>query len=397
MGKMEVVEGIYWVGTVDWDVRLFHGFHYSTPRGTSYNSYLILDEKKALVDTVYSPFAEEMLGRIGDVIEPADIDYLIINHTEVDHSGSLRRILDVAPNTRVICGPRAVEPIKRYFKPDRELRVVKNGEELKLGKRTLRFVEAPILHWPDTIFTYVVEDGLLLPNDAFGQHIASLERWAEQYNSEVVMRESARYFVNIVSPYSRAVLQKLDELGKLGVEPKLIAPSHGLMWRNPSTIVEAYSRWAKGAADDSVIVLYDTMWKSTEMMARSILDGVASEGLEAKLFFAPVSDWTDVLTDIFFAKGLLVGSSTINNGMLPHILPFLDELRGLRIGKGKLASAFGSYGWSGEAVKEIIDALRKAHFGIYESQLRFKWRPEAEELRQCYEFGRAFARAVKEG
>jgi len=395
MNKVEVTKDVYWVGAVDWDVRSFHGFTYSTHRGTSYNAYLIADEKIALVDTVHEAFADELLARVREIVAPERIDYIVVNHVEIDHSGSLREIAAAAPRAEIVCSPRAPEGIQRYFRLGRELRTVKTGAELKLGRRTLRFVEIPMLHWPDSMVSYLVEDRLLLSNDAFGQHLASSQRFAEDIAPEIVMDEAVKYYANILAPFSNLVKRKIPEIVEMGIQPKMIAPSHGVIWKNPQTIVDAYLRWASGAAEERAVILYDTMWGSTQLMARAVMEGIVAEGVPALLLRVPVTDRGDIMKEVFLAKGVLVGSSTINNGMLPTLAPIMEDLVGLKF-KGKLAAAFGSFGWGGGAVTEIETALKKAGFRLFGSNAQLKWRPDEADLARCVSFGREFAKALKE-
>ncbi len=392
--KVKVVEGVYWVGAVDWNVRNFHGFTYTTPRGTTYNAYLILDEKIALVDTVYASFTNEMLDRIRVLVDPAKIDYVIANHVETDHSGALAAILSIAKNAKLVCDARCKEGLEKNYFGNWDYQIVKTGDTINLGKKTLSFLEAPMLHWPDSMFTYIPEDELLLPNDAFGQHLASTERFAEDYDQAVLMEEAAKYYANILMPLSTLVLKKLDEVGKLKLSIKMIAPSHGLIWRKPETIINAYSRWASGESDASVLLAYDTMWTATEKMAKAIVEGIASEGVPAKLTRIAVSDRSEAIRDCLLMKGLMVGSSTINAGMLPTLAPFLEDLRGLKP-RRKIGGAFGSHGWGGGGAKAVDKWLREAGVEVVADPLTIKFMPNEIELKDCFSFGKNFARKIR--
>jgi anaerobic nitric oxide reductase flavorubredoxin len=392
--KVKVADGVYWVGAIDWNVRNFHGFTYTTPRGTTYNSYLIVDEKIALVDSVYAPFTSEMLERIRALVDPSKIDYVIANHVETDHSGALAAVLSIARNAKLVCDARCKDGLEKNYFGNWNYQIVKTGDALKLGKKTLSFIEAPMLHWPDSMFTYIPEDELLLPNDAFGQHIASSERFAEDYDQAVLMEESAKYYANILMPLSTLVLKKLDEIGKLNLSIKTIAPSHGLIWRNPETIIQAYTRWASGEADQAVLVVYDTMWTATEKMAKAIVEGIVSEGVPAKLVRIAVSDRSEAIRDCLLMKGLVVGSSTINAGMLPTLAPFLEDLHGLKPRK-KIGAAFGSHGWGGGGAKAVDKKLRETGVEVVADPLTVKFMPNEEELKKCFEFGRDIARRIK--
>ncbi len=394
MSPVKLLENTYWVGAVDWNIRHFHGFTYSTHRGTTYNAYLIQDQKTALIDTVHNSFAEEMIGRIKAIIDPSKINYIVANHVESDHSGATSKILQLAPNATVVGTARCQDGLQKHYFGDWDFHVAKTGDEINLGDKILRFIEAPMLHWPDSMFTYVEKDALLLPNDAFGQHWATSERFDDEVNEQILMDEAAKYYANILWPFSRLVIRKIEELQKLGLKIDMIAPSHGLMWRsNPTKIVEAYLRWAKGEAENKVLVVYDTMWGSTEKMAKALIDGLIREGVETTLFRLPFSDRGDIIKELLAAKGILIGSSTINNGILPTVAPFLEEMQGLKPRK-KLAAAFGSYGWGGGAVRVIEEALKKAGLEIAAPALTVEWVPDESELQKCSEFGRRFAKAI---
>ncbi len=394
MPSIKVLENVFWVGAVDWNVRNFHGFTYSTHRGTTYNAYLIVDEKTALIDSVYGPFAEEMIERIREIVDPSKIDYVVANHVETDHSGAISEILKLAPQAKVVGTARCKEGLQKHYFGNWNFQVVKTGDEISLGERSLKFIEAPMLHWPDSMFTYIEKDGLLLPNDAFGQHLATSKRFDDEIDEKILMEEAAKYYANILWPFSRLVIRKIEEIQKLGLKISMIAPSHGIIWRgNPTKIVEAYLRWAKGEAGRKILVVYDTMWGSTEKMAKAMVEGIGSEGVETMLFRLPFSDRGDVIKELLEAKGMLVGSSTINNGVLPTVAPFLEEMQGLRP-VNKLAAAFGSYGWGGGAVKTIEEKLEKAGMEIVAPALTVKWVPDKNEIQKCFEFGREFAKKV---
>lgn len=395
MPPVKVLENIFWVGAVDWNIRHFHGFTYSTHRGTTYNAYLIIDKKVALVDTVQHSFAEEMIKRIREIIDPSKIDYIIANHVESDHSGSIAEILKHAPNATVVGTANCQKGLEKHYFGNWKFQVVKTGDTLNLGERTLSFLEAPMLHWPDSMFTYIEKDALLLPNDAFGQHLATSKRFDDQVDQNILMQEAAKYYANILWPFSTLVTRKIEEVQKLGLKIDMIAPSHGIIWRkDPLKIVKAYLRWASGEAKKKVLVVYDTMWESTEKMAKAMLEGIISEGVETVLYRLPFSDNGDIIGELLETKGLLVGSATINNGILPTVAPFLREIEGLRP-RNKLAAAFGSYGWGGGATATIEKALKSAGMELAVPALTVKWVPDKTELQKCYEYGREFAKKVK--
>ncbi len=392
--RTEIAKGIYWVGAVDWNVRHFHGHTYSTHRGTTYNAYLIVDEKIALVDTVYQPFTDELINRIKEIIDPARIDYIIANHVEPDHSGALPAIKALAPKAPIYCTQKGKEGFSRYYSPDWEYKIIKSGEELSLGKYTLTFLEAPMLHWPDSMFTYIKEEALLLPNDAFGQHIASSERYADEIDQAVLMDEAAKYYANILLPLSALVVRKIEEVVKANIPIKMIAPSHGLIWRkDPMQIAKAYLKWGRHETDKRVVIAYDTMWNSTDKMAHAILEGVVSEGVPAKLFKISESDRSDVIREILDARGVLIGSSTINNDSLPTMAAFLEDLKGLKPRK-RLAAAFGSYGWGGGAIKHIEEIIKQAGMTVFEKNIGARFAPSPDDLKNCVSFGQEFAKAL---
>ncbi len=395
MPPVKVLENIFWVGAVDWNKRHFHGFSYSTHRGTSYNAYLIIDKKVALVDTVEHPFSEEMIEKIKEIIDPSKIDYLIANHVESDHSGSIKEVLKLAPNATVVGTEACKAGLEKHYFGNWKFQTVKTGDTLNLGERTLTFLEARMLHWPDSMFTYIEKDALLLSNDGFGQHLASSKRFDDEVDQDILMWEAGKYYANILWLYSALVIKKIEEVQKLGLKINMIAPSHGIIWRkDPMKIVTAYLKWAKGEADKKVIIVYDTMWKSTEKMAKAMLDGIVNEGLEATLYRLPFSDNGDIIGELLDTKGILVGSSTINNGVLPTVSPFLREMEGLRP-KNKLAGVFGSYGWGGGATTAIEKSLKLAGMELVPPAVTAKWVPNKEELQKCYEFGQEFAKKVK--
>ncbi|MGZ3494988.1 MAG: FprA family A-type flavoprotein [Thermodesulfobacteriota bacterium] len=391
MEKVELKKGIYWVGAIDWNIRDFHG--YSTPFGTTYNAYLILDEKNVLVDTVKAPFYLEMLGRISEIIDPSKIDVVISNHVEMDHSGSLAQIVERIGKPIVITSERGQKGLTKHYKKSFNFKTVKSGETFSIGHRNLTFVEAPMLHWPDSMFTYIKEDQLLLPNDAFGQHFASCQRFEDEMG-DGVMKHAAKYYANILWPLAPLILRKVDEVVKMGIPIDMIAPSHGLIWRkNPNRIIEAYVNWSQGKTSNKILVIYDTMWGSTEGIAKSILKGLVEEGAEAKLLHLRSNHRSDIVEEMLEAKGILLGSPTLNNGMFPTMGDCLTYVKGLRP-KGKLFGLFGSHGWGGGAIKEMRKILQEEKFEIWEKELPIQFVPDQEELKSAIQFGKEFARKV---
>jgi anaerobic nitric oxide reductase flavorubredoxin len=393
MNKVSLAEGINWVGVVDWNIRDFHG--YVTQRGSTYNAYLIQDEKTALVDTVKYTFSSELLRNICEIVDPEKIDYIIVNHVEMDHSSSLPVIAKHAKNATVIASQRGKDAIIEHYGADFNIQTVKTGDELKLGKRTLRFVEAPMLHWPDSMFTYVVEDKILMPNDAFGQHLATSERFDDEVDEHVLMEEAAIYYANILMLFAPLITRKIQEVVQMGIPIEMIAPSHGVIWRsNPSKIIKAYSDWSAGVSKNKVVIVYDTMWGSTDKMARAIAEGVASQGVDVKLMKLRAANRTEAMTEILDAKAVVVGSPTLNNGMFPTLGSFLTYATGLKP-KGKLWAFFGSYGWGGGAVRGMTEMAQKAGFEVHEPRIEVKYVPDQEDLKKCFEFGQQIAAKIK--
>jgi len=391
MEKVELKKGIYWVGAIDWNVRDFHG--YSTAFGSTYNAYLILDEKNVLVDTVKAPFYPEMLGRISEIIDPARIDIVVSNHVEMDHSGSLCQMVERIGNPMVITSERGEKGLKKHYQKSLAFKTVKTGDTLSIGRRTLTFVEAPMLHWPDSMFTYIKEDQLLLPNDAFGQHFASCQRFEDEVGDEM-MRHAAKYFANILWPMAPLILKKVDEVMKMGIPIDMIAPSHGLIWRkDPGRIIKAYVEWSQGKAGKKILVVYDTMWGSTEMVAKAILKGLVEGGAEPRLLHLRSNHRSDIIQEMLEAKGILLGSPTLNNGMFPTMGDFLTYMKGLRP-KGKVFGLFGSHGWGGGAIKEMRRHLETDKFEIWEKEFPVQYIPNSEELMSAIQFGKEFANKI---
>jgi flavorubredoxin len=392
----QVVPGVYWVGVVDWGLRHFHGHELSTHRGSSYNSYLVMDEKIALVDTVWEPFAEEFVENVRQVVDPARIDYIVVNHGEMDHSGALPAILGHATKAKLIVSKRGLESVQGHYHQQWDFQAVKTGDRISLGSCELVFIEAPMLHWPDSMFTYVTGKNILMPNDAFGQHYAADYRFNDQVDAQELFEEALKYYANILTPYSEQVLRKIDEVLALNLPVDVIAPSHGVIWRKaPLQIVRKYQEWAGQAGEKRVVVLYDTMWNATRKMAEALGEGVAESGLPYKLLHLALSDRSDTITEIFRSRGLAIGSPTLNRGVLPTVAPILEDLRGLRF-KNKLGAAFGSSGWGpGESVKQIEEAFGKAGIALAAPGVSARWQPRAEDLDKCRQLGRALAAAVK--
>lgn len=388
---LALARGVYWVGVIDWNLRDFHG--YVTPKGTTYNAYLIVDDKITLVDTVKAEFSAEMLKRISQIVDPAKIDHVIVNHVEMDHSGSLPAIMTAAPDATIYCSKNGKDGLHLHYKADGcedwAIEVVKTGSELSLGSKTLMFIEATMLHWPDSMHTYIKEDKILLSNDAFGQHIATSKPFDDEVGD--VMAEAAEYYANILMPFGRIILKYIDTVKELGIDINMIAPGHGIIWRqDPAKIIEAYGRWARGETTKKVLIIYDTMWGSTHTMAKSILDGIKAAGVEVKLINIRKIDLSGIITEVLEAPVIMVGSPTLNNGIFPSVSELLTHLKGLRP-KGKQAVAFGSYGWGGGAVKAMEKELEMAGFKLIEPGMQIRYRPDEEGIAACRQLGERIA------
>ncbi len=393
MNKITLAENINWVGVVDWNIRDFHG--YTTRRGSTYNAYLIKDEKTALVDTVKQAFSSELMQKVSELVDPEKIDYIIINHVEMDHSSSLPIVAKYAKNATIIASQKGKDAIIEHYGPDFNIQTVKSGDELKLGKRTLKFLEAPMLHWPDSMFTYIVEDKILMPNDAFGQHLATPQRFDDEVDEHVLMEEAKTYYANILMLLGGMITRKIQEVVQLGIPIDMIAPSHGIIWRsNPSKIINAYLEWSSGKSQNKVVIVFDTMWGSTDKMARAIAEGVTSQGVDVKMLKLRSSDSTEAMTEILDAKAVVVGSPTLNNQMFPTIGQFLTYATGLRP-KDKLWAFFGSYGWGGGAVRNMTETVKKVGFQTLEPGIEIKYIPDQEDLKKCFEFGQQVAAKIK--
>jgi anaerobic nitric oxide reductase flavorubredoxin len=391
----ELTKGVYWVGVVDWALRHFHGFELTTHRGSSYNAYLITDEKTVLVDTVWGPFQEQLIENIREVIDPAKIDIVVANHAEVDHSGSLPAVMRHVPEATVIVSKRGLESVEGHFHQPWNFRAVQTGDKVSIGKRELIFVEAPMLHWPDSMFTYLTGDNILMPNDAFGQHYANAFRFNDEVDQEELYEEALKYYANILTPFSGMVSKKIEEVLALNLPVSMIAPSHGTIWRkDPLQIVKKYQEWAAQVPEKTAVILYDSMWDGTRHMAEAIGEGLAAENIPYKTFYIPTADRNDVITEIFKTKAVIVGSPTFNQGLLPTITPILEDLKGLKF-QNKIGAAFGCYGWSGEAVKIIEDHLASCKIPVIIEGIRAKWQPKPDDLTRCREFGITVAGAIR--
>lgn len=391
MEKVEIKPGIYWVGAIDWDLRDFHG--YTTNRGTTYNAYLIVDERVVLVDTVKRHLFDEMLSRIKEVVDPAKIDIIVSNHVEMDHSGSLPMMLEAAPDAKLITSVRGEKGLRRHFKKDWDFHAVQSGEELSIGTRTLHFVHIPMLHWPDSMVTYIPEDKLLLPNDAFGQHIATSERFDDEIGWDILREEAAKYYANIILPYNSQARKALDTLS--GLEIDMIGPSHGIVWRAfIPKIMEEYEKWSADETEKKAVIVYDTMWGSTGLIAEKLEEGLKEAGIHATIRNLKDSHMSDVMTDVLTSKLVLIGSPTLNNGMLPTVGGFLTYLKGLKPLE-RIGFVFGSFGWGGQAVGQIEEAIAPLKWEMPVESMNIKFIPDEEELDNIREIGKELGEKVK--
>lgn len=395
----KITDCVTWVGKKDWELRRFHGEEYSTHKGSTYNSYLVRDEKTVLIDTVWAPFAAEFVDHLAAEIDLKKIDYVIACHAESDHSGGWTELLRRIPDVPVYCTANGVKSFKGHYHQDWNFQVVKTGQRLNLGSRELLFIEAPMLHWPDTLFCYLTGEDILFSNDAFGHHLATEGMYNDLADPCELMAECIKYYANILTPFSPLVKRKIEEFAGLGLPLKLICPSHGTIWReNPMQIVSKYLEWADNYQEHQATITYDTMWNGTRKMAEAIAEGLSESDptLTVKLFNAARTDKNDIVTEIFRSKALLVGSPTINKGFLSSLGGLLEMVRGLGF-KNKKAAAFGAYGWSGEAVKLLTAHLKESGFEVLNDGLRAMWNPDADALAQCREFGRNIGQALKAG
>ena len=395
MKSTEIKPNVHWVGAIDWNIRDFHG--YSTYKGTTYNSFLVKDEKIALFDTVKKPFLSDLVHGIRQVVDPIKIDYLIVNHVEMDHSGAIPEIIELIKPEKVICSEMGKKALLEHFhREDWPFEVVKSGQTLSLGSKTVHFLETRMLHWPDSMFSYIAEDRLLISSDAFGQHWATSERFDDEVDQPELFAHAAKYYANILLLYSPLVQKLLGSVQKMGLDIDMIAPDHGLIWRsNPSKIIQAYDTWSQQQTTRKAVIVYDTMWQSTELMAKAIGAGLADAGVSVKLYNLKVNHRSDVMAQILDARAVIFGSSTLNNGMLPTVADMLCYVKGLRP-VGRIGAAFGSYGWSGEAVKLITQALEEMKFEVLDPGIRVKFAPTHEDLKRCGELGHKIGRAVME-
>lgn len=390
---IKVKNNVTWIGKIDWELRKFHGDEYSTNKGSTYNSYLIKEQKTALVDTVWKPFSKEYVNNLEKEIDLNQIDFIIANHAEMDHSGALPLLMEKIPDKQIYCTANGIKSLKGHYHKDWNFHPVKTGDKIDLGGKELIFIEAPMLHWPDSMMCYLTKDNILFSNDAFGQHYASEYMFNDLVDQNELFNECIKYYANILTPFSKLIVKKIKEVLELKLPVDLICTSHGVIWRdNPTQIIEKYLEWANAYQENQITILYDTMWNGTRIMAESIAKGIKNKDskVNIKLFNTSKSDKNDIITEIFKSKTILVGSPTINRGILTSTARIMEEIKGLKF-IDKKAAAFGCYGWSGESVKLITEDLKEAGFEIINDGLKSLWNPDEDAIKECAVFGEEIA------
>ncbi len=386
----KITNKVTWVGKTDWELKKFHGDEFTTVNGSSYNSYLVRDKKTVLIDTAWLPYDKEFVKNLKEEIDLTKIDAVIALHGEIDHSGALVELMREMPeNTPIYCTANGVKSIKGQYHKDWNFKVVKTGDKLELGDSTLTFIEAPMLHWPDTMFAYMDKENILFSSDGFGQHLASEFLYADEIDQDILYNEAIKYYANILAPFGMIATKKINDILAMNLPIDMICPSHGLIWRkNPTQIVEKYLKWANNYQENQITIIYDTMWDDTKKMAEAITRGIQNKDEEVtiKLLNTSKNDKTDVLTEVFKSKMILVGSPTVNNGYLHSIAGILEMIKGMKL-KNKKAAAFGSYGWSGEAVKQITEYLKTCGFEVINEGYRCMWTPNKEVEKELEKFG----------
>jgi len=389
--KINVKNNVWWVGKTDWELRKFHGDEYSTHHGTTYNSYLLLEDKKVLIDTVWAKYSTEYITNLAQEIDLKKIDYIVACHAEPDHSGAFPALMELIPNTPIYCTENGIKSMKGHYHKDWNFVPVKTGDKINLGKKELIFVQAPMLHWPDTMFCYLTGDNILFSNDAFGQHYCSENLFNDLVDQDELYNEATKYFANILTPFSPLVLKKIEEFVSMNLPLDMICTSHGVIWRdNPMQIIHKYIEWSSAYQQNQITIIYDTMWNGTRLIAENIAKGIRSvdENIIIKVFNASNSDKNDVITEIFKSKIVLIGSPTINKGIMYSIAGLLELIKGLKL-KNKKAIAFGCHGWHSESVDIINESLKTSGFELLSEGIKVNWQPDDEKLQKFIEIGRS--------
>ena len=384
--RKKVKNNVSWIGFIDWELQEFHGSDYSIFNGSSQNAYLIEEEKTVLVDTIWKPHGEYFLDNLKQEIDLKDIDYIVVNHGEVDHSGALPALMREIPDTPIYCTANAVKSLKGQYHKDWNFNVVKTGDTLDVGNgKSLVFVEMRMLHWPDSMASYLTGDNILFSNDAFGQHHAVDELFNDLADPCLLEKEAMKYYANILNPFSALVSRKLEEIAGFNLDIDIIAPSHGVIWRdNPTQIVEKYAAWADAYQEDQITIAYETMWEGTAALANAIAGHIneLSPETKVKVFNIAKTDKNEIMTEVFKSRAIAVGSPTAGNDVLSGMSGWLSFLKSLKF-KNKKAAAFGCYGWSGESVKILQERLTEAGFDLLDASLRVNWNPTQEDLDQA--------------
>lgn len=390
--KKSIVNNVYWVGKNDWELRKFHGYEYSTHKGSSYNSYLIQEEKTVLIDTVFQPFSKEFIDNLASEIDLKSIDYIIMNHAEPDHSGAISELLRLIPGTPVYCTENGVKSLKGQFHGEWNFKTVKTGDKLDLGNgKELIFIQAPMLHWPDSMFCYMTKDNILFSNDAFGQHFCTELLFNDLVNQSELYQEAIKYYANILTPFSPLVLKKIDEVLKFNLPVDFICPSHGVVWRdNPAQIIHKYVEWASAYQENQITIVYETMYNGTRSIAESIVKGINTEDqvVDIKLYNIATNDLNDIITEIFKSKAVFIGSPTVNNGIMSHTAGLMEMVKGLKF-KGKKGASFGCFGWSDVSTKIILNLLKESGFEIVGEPISCNWGPDEGAMQRAFDFGRS--------
>jgi flavorubredoxin len=391
---VKVSDHVYWVGAIDWGIKDFHG--YTTKRGSTYNAYLVMADDVILVDTVKAPFKDELLSRVASVTDPGNIRYIISNHSEMDHSGSLPSVIEAVKPEKVFASPMGVKALGAHFHMDRDIVAVKDGQQLELGGLNLMFLETRMLHWPDSMVTYVADDKLLFSQDGFGMHLGTSVRFADEIPHRKILEEGSKYYANILLPYSNLVTKLLKRIGDLGIEIEILCPDHGPIWRrDPGKIIDLWGEWAAQKPTEKAVIVYDTMWGSTDLMGRVIGEAMQAEGVQVEIMSLKTCDRSEVVTQVLDAGALLVGTPTINNGIFPTVSDILTYLKGLKP-KNLIGAAFGSYGWSGEGSKQVNEILADMKVEIVQEPFAVNYVPDNEALAGCRALGAAVAKRLKE-
>ena len=391
----QITKDVFLVGVIDWNMRSFHGNTFITKSGVTYNSYLIDDNEPALIDVVHKGFEDEFIKNISDIISPEKIKHVILNHLEPDHSGAIEYMAKVLKNAKFYGTAKLKEGLLKYYDLNIEINVVKTGDKINLGNNALTFVEVPMVHWPDSMITYCPQKKVLFSNDAFGQHIATNKTFTDEIGQDILWQEVAKYYANILWPLGPMIEKSINNLLTKNLPIDFVAPSHGLVWRNNiNKVIEKYLSWTKNEVKNKVVVVYETMWGSTQIMAREIVRALTNNNIEVKMFDIAKTDFAEVTYAMLEAKAFVIGSSTHDNEMLAYIAGYIHFLKGMKP-KNRIAVSFGSFGWAGGAVKEIATNLYSFGIEVIE-QISAKFKPNKEELEKCYKAGEKLSKALLE-